>query len=146
MITFAFISIIQKAVSHGVKAPIMTKTGTMAIIQTGKKVVVGANPRTDPSSLNNASFVAFIELLKSLTISNTTSNSSQLKSSSASVSNTSTAANAKGNYVLERVSTYFKDLLIQRDLNPYEQLIFEAKVMFVVFSLLVVSFLSFFVP
>lgn len=107
----------------------MTKTGTMAIIQTGKKVVVGANPKTDPSALNNASFVAFIELLKSLSISNApSSNASQLKSSSASITSSSTNNNARGNYVLERVSTYFKDLLAQRDQNPYELLIFEAKV------------------
>jgi hypothetical protein len=108
-------------VSHGFQAPVLTKTGTMAVVPSGKgKAAIGANSKMDPSAINNAGFVAFLELLKMLTVTTT----SPTKPSAAA----STASNQSTNYVLERLAVYFKDLLLKKDISLYERLVFESKV------------------
>jgi hypothetical protein len=115
-------------VSHGFQAPVLTKTGTMAVIPAGKgKATIGANSKMDPSAINNAGFVAFLELLKLLTVTTT----SPTKPSAASA-----ASSQSPNYVLERLAVYFKDLLLKKDISQYERLVFESKVYFSSFCVL----------
>ncbi len=44
----------------------MAKTGTLVTGSVGKKGLISSNPRTDPSTANNASFGAYLELLNAL--------------------------------------------------------------------------------
>ena len=97
----------------------MTKTGTLAVLPSAKKGSIGANPKTDPSAINNASFLAYLELLKTLTVN---AADSRARSSSSS------AGPQSPSYVLERLSAYFKDLIFKRDLAPYERFLLESKV------------------
>jgi hypothetical protein len=122
----------QKAVSHGFKSPVITKTGTMAVIPMGKgKASIGANVKTDPSSINNASFLPFIELLKTLTVSSSLSASGGVTPSSPAPSPMAKSVSSpdhNGNSVLEKLAVYFRELILKKDGAPYEIYVLESKI------------------
>ncbi len=112
-------SLFQKTVNPIGKPPVLTKTGSVASAPSGRKTTIGANPRTDPTSLNNAGFVAYMELLKSIASS----------AGQGSKRGSPTEKNAVLNdEMLNRMTECFRNILLAKDLPNYEKLNLEAKV------------------
>lgn len=112
----------------------ISKTGTVisaATTAAGRKSI-SVNPRTDPASLNSASFAAYVELLH------------QVRSPNEEDAATRRLKGAAGEAVhLERIKTCFKELLQGQDYSPYSRYCLECQVRYL--TALLVILLSYFV-